>query len=177
MKHEEPGGEHADILDAVKKADRTLTKSKAEGPGPEREKQILEKLAEDTGHQKPDEKTEYLKRIADLPFVVETVDFPGMSFIDVQHLSNQIIIRLNSRHPFYEELWQPIKVTAEAPAGSVSGDEATRTARRTMEALILLVIAYAKAESMDRDPARFMELRDDWGKFLRSLMGNVKDVI
>lgn len=177
MKHDEPGGEHADILDAVKKADRTLTKSKTQGPGPDKERQIRDKLADDTGHQKPDDKAGYVKRIADLPFVVESVDFPGMSFIDVQHLSSQIIIRLNSRHPFYEELWQPIKVIADAPAGSVSGDEATRTARRTMEALILLVIAYAKAESMDPDPARFMELRDDWGKFLRSLMGKVKDVL
>lgn len=173
----ESEGEHSEILDAVKKADRTLPKSKAEGPGPDEEKKILDQLAKDTGHEKPDDKEEYLKKIADLPFVVETVDFPGMSFIDIQHLSHQIIVRLNLRHPFYQELWQPIRVIAEAPPGSVSGDEATQTARRTMEALTLLVIAYAKAESMDPDPMRFMELRDDWGKFLRSLMGKVKDVL
>ncbi len=174
---QESEGEHSPILQAVKKADRTLPKSRVESPGPDAEKKILDQLAKDTGHEKPEDKAEYLKKITDLPFVIETVDFPGMSFIDIQHLSHQIIIRLNLRHPFYQELWQPIRVIAEAPPGSVSGDEATRTARRTMEALILLIVAYAKAESMDPDPNKFMELRDDWGKYLRSLMGKIKDVL
>lgn len=173
----EADGEHSDLLEAVRKADRTLPKSKVPPTERDREEAILEKLAEDTGHTDRDSKAAYIKRISDLPYVVETVDFPGMSFIDVQHLSHQIIIRLNLRHSFYQELWKPISDIAGAPAGSVSGDEATRTARRTKEALTLLVIAYAKAESMDVDPAKFTELRDDWGKFLRSLMGKIKDVL
>ncbi|GHG14455.1 MULTISPECIES: ATP-binding protein [Amycolatopsis] len=176
-KTKERAGEHSEILDAVRKADRTLPKSKAAGPGPDKEKEVLDQLAKDTGREKPDDKEEYLEKIEDLPFVVETVDFPGASFIDIQHLSRQIIVRLNLRHPFYQELWQPIRVIAEAPPGSVSGDEATRTARRTMEALTLLIIAYAKAESMDTDPTRFLDLRDDWGKFLRSLMGKIKNIL
>lgn len=176
-KSQEADGEHDQLLQQVKKADRTLPKSKAAGPGPDAERKILEQLAKDMGHDKPDDQTKYLKKISDLPFVVETVDFPGMSFIDIQHLSHQIIVRLNVRHPFYQELWQPIRAIADAPPGSVSGDEATRTARRTMEALALLIIAYAKAESMDPDPSKFMELRDQWGMFLRSLMGKVKDVL
>ena len=176
-KSKESKGEHSDILEVVKKADRTLPKSKGPRPDQDRDKKILDKLADDIGHVGPDEKAGYLSRISDLPFIVETVDFPGMSFIDIQHLSHQIVIRLNIRHPFYQELWHPIRAIADAPAGSVSGDEATSTARRTIEALTLLVIAYAKAESMDVDPARFTELRDDWGKFLRSLMGKVKDVL
>ena len=173
----ETDGEHSDLLEAVKKADRTLPKSKVIRPKRDQEEEILDKLAEDTGHTEPDSKSEYLKHISELPYVVETVDFPGMSFIDIQHLSHQIIVRLNLRHSFYQELWKPISDIASAPAGSVSGDEATRTARRTKEALTLLIIAYAKAESMDVDPARFAELRDDWGKFLRSLMGKIKDVL
>ena len=175
-KTQEADGEHADLLEAVRKIDRTLPKGKIR-PEPDREDEILNKLAEDTGHVEPDAKAAYLNRIAELPYVVETVDFPGMSFIDIQHLSHQIIVRLNLRHPFYQELWKPISDIASAPSGSVSGDEATRTARRTKEALTLLVIAYAKAESMDADPASFVELRDDWGKFLRSLMGKIKDVL
>lgn len=176
-KTKESDGEHSDILEAVKKADRTLPKRKGPRPTADTEKEILNKLAEDTGHTDQAEKDDYLERISELPFVIETVDFPGMNFIDIQHLSNQIIIRLNLRHPFYQELWRPIRVIAEAPKGSVSSAEATETARRTMEALTLLIIAYAKAESMDINPARFTELRDDWGKFLRSLMGKVKDVL
>lgn len=173
----ESDGEHSDILEAVKKADLTLPKRKGPRPSPDQDKELLDELAKDLGHDDPDDKADYLERIADLPFVVESVDFPGMNFIDIRHLSNKVIVRLNVRHPFYQELWQPIREIANAPAGSVSGDEATQTARRTLEALTLLVIAYAKAESMDTEPERFTELRDDWGKFLRSLMGKVKDVL
>ncbi len=174
---EEANGEHAGILEAVKKAERTLPKSRAPRPQAEQERALLEDLARDVGHDDPEDQANYLESLADLPYVLVTVDFPGMSFIDVQHLSDKIIIRLNERHPFYRELWEPIRSIATSPPGSVSGDEAMSTARRTVEALTLLVIAYAKAESMDSEPHKFMELRDDWGKFLRSLMGKVKDVL
>ena len=100
-----------------------------------------------------------------------------MSFIDIQHLSHQIVIRLNIRHPFCQELWQPIRAIADAPAGSVSGDEATSTARRTIEALTLLVIAYAKAESMDVDPARFTDCVMIGGSSSGPSWERVKDVL
>ena len=173
----EADGEHTSLLEAVRKADRTLPKSKVLPPEKAREKEALDKLAEDTGHDQPDEKADYLTRISDLPFVVVPVDFPGSNFIDIQHLSDKSIVRLNLRHPFYRELWQPIRDIANAPAGSVSGDEATSTAQRTLEALTLLIIAYTKAESMAQDPEHYTELRDNWGTFLRSLMGKVKDVL
>lgn len=174
---EEANGEHASILEAVKKAERTLPKSRVPRPQAEQERALLEDLARDVGHDDPEDRATYLESLADLPYVIVTVDFPGMSFIDVQHLSDKIIIRVNERHPFYRELWEPIRSIATSPPGSVSGDEAMATARRTVEALTLLIIAYAKAESMDSEPHKFMELRDDWGKFLRSLMGKVKDVL
>jgi hypothetical protein len=170
-------GEHTELMDAVAKVDRTLPKSRSKGLGEDEERKLLEQLARDLHKENQEAQKEYLERISKLPYVLETVDFPGSNFIDVKHLSHQIIVRLNERHPFYQELWQPIKDIASAPAGSVSGDEATRTARRTLEALTLLVIAYAKAESMDPNPTKFEELRDDWGKFLRSLMGKIKDVL
>ena len=170
-------GEHTELMDAVAKVDRTLPKSRSKGLGKEEERKVLDQLASDVHRDDKKAQREYLERISSLPYVLETVDFPGSNFIDVKHLSHQIIVRLNERHPFYQQLWQPIKDIAGAPAGSVSGDEATRTARRTLEALTLLVIAYAKAESMDAEPAKFEELRDDWGKFLRSLMGKIKGVL
>ena len=173
----EAEGEHSEILEAVKKADLTLPKHRGPRPSPDTDKKHLDKLAKDMGHSNSDDKGKYLERISDLPFIVETVDFPGMNFIDIQHLSHQTIVRLNLRHPFYQELWKPIRAIADAPAGSVSADEAAQTGRRAIEALTLLIIAYAKAESMDVDPIRFTDLRGDWGKFLQTLMGKVKDIL
>lgn len=174
-KHE---GEHGDIVDAAAEANRTLPKSRAKGPEDEVEEQrILDDLARDVGKTDEQEREEYLDRISSLPFVVESVDFPGNQFVDVQHLSHQVIIRLNTRHRFYREMWEPIREIAEASPGSISGSDANRAARRTIEALTLLLIAYGKAESMHENPREeYDELRSYWGQFLGSLMGRVRGV-
>jgi hypothetical protein len=99
-------------------------------------------------------------------------------FIDIEHLNGQVIIRLNTRHRFYREMWEPIRSIAQRTPGGVSGDEAVRAAKRTIEALTLLLIAYGKAESMDENPReRYGDLRSYWGQFADSLMGKVKDVM
>jgi hypothetical protein len=74
-------------------------------------------------------------------------------------------------------MWEPMREIASASPAVISGDAAVRAARRTLEAMSLLIVAYGKAESMDRDPHnRYGELRGYWGQFLDSLMGKVKNV-
>lgn len=175
----EHSGEHAPIQDAVKEADRTLPKGRVKEVESEDEhRRALEELAEDVGKEDEKEKQEYIEQVREDPFVIESVSFPGQTFIDVQHYSNQVLIRLNTRHRFYRELWEPIREIAYQDPGTVSGEQAVRAARRTLEALSLLVVAYGKAESMDENPREnFTDLRNDWGRFLDTLLGKVKDVI
>jgi len=172
-------GEHTSIIKAVKEANLTLPKARAKGPESEDERiGILEDLAKDVGKTSEKEKQEYLDRIRDLPFVVESVDFPGTNFIDIQHIDGQVIIRVNTRHRFYRDLWEPIRQIASQEPGTISGAEAAQAARRTIEALTLLIIAYGKAESMHGNPRdQYGDLRAYWGQFLDSLMGKVKDVL
>jgi Histidine kinase-, DNA gyrase B-, and HSP90-like ATPase len=178
-KDQQTTGEHTPIEDAVKDANRTLPKGRVqETPDEEEHEHALEDLASDVGKTDPDDKGEYIDRVRELPFVVESVDFPGSLFIDIQHFSNQVVIRLNTRHRFYRELWEPIKEIAELDPGLVSGEQAVNTARRTIEALSLLIVAYGKAESMDGNPnEHFGDLRMFWGQFLDTLLGKVKDVV
>ena len=71
-----------------------------------------------------------------------------------------------------------MKEIADRSAGAVSGEQAVQAAKRTIEALTLLLIAYGKAESMNEDPhERYGELRSYWGQFLDSLMSKVKKVV
>jgi hypothetical protein len=173
-------GEHASIVSAAKEADRTMPKGRAIGPGSKEEEQkILDDLAVDVvGRENEADKANYLEKIKDLPFVIESVDWPGNMFIDVRHMAGKVIIRLNTRHRFYREMWEPIKSIAQRDAGSVTGEEAVKAARRTIEALTLLLIAYGKAESMDADPGqRYSELTMFWGQFLDTLMTKVKGII
>jgi hypothetical protein len=172
-------GEHLPVVQAVKEANLTLPKSRVKTKIPDQEKaQIIEDLARDVVGKDKKKQEEYREAIKDLPFVVESVDFPGNLLIDTQHIDGKVIILLNTRHRFYREMWEPLRRIADAMPGSISGDEATKAARRSIEALTLLIIAYGKAESMDDNPREhFSELRSDWGKFTESLMGKVKDVI
>jgi hypothetical protein len=179
---QETAGEHRDVVDAVDRANRRLPKSRAkdEAPQPEAKDQALEDLASDVGKgkDKPEERAEYIDGIRDKAIVVESVDYPGQSFIDVQHVAGQVLVRVNTRHRFYRELYQPIKAISEQDPGTVSGVDAVNTARRTREALTLLLMAYGKAESMNENPrAAYGELRNYWGTFCDSLMEDVKDVI
>lgn len=173
-------GEHAAIVERVKDADQTMPKGRAKGPEDEEEvEQILDDLAEDVvGGNDEDEKAKYRQNIKDLPFVLESVDFPGNMFIDVKHIASKVIIRLNTRHRFYREMWEPLKDIAQRDAGTVSAEEAVKAARRTVEALSLLIIAYGKAQSMHPTPnEQYDELTMYWGQFLNTLMDKVKDVI
>lgn len=171
-------GEHAPIMDAVKDVDSTMPKSRTPEVASDQVKTELENLAADTGHADTQEKKDdYIERIRALPFVVESMDFPGKAFIDVRHLNNQVIIRLNTRHRFYRELWAPLSDIAHRDPGTVSGDDAVKASRRAVEGLALLIVAYGKAQSMDDQPDKYDDLTSYWGQFVDTLMGKVKDVI
>jgi hypothetical protein len=172
-------GEHNAILDAVKELDVTMPKGRAEGlSDPKVIETALRDLAHDLGHESEEEEKAYLDKIKSLPYVIESVDFPGNMFITTQHLAGKVIIRLNTRHPFYREMWEPIKLISTRDAGTVSGEEAVKTARRTIEALTLLLIAYGKAESMHETPTdQYGDLTQYWGQFLSTMLNKVKNVV
>jgi len=174
----EHDGEHAPIMDAVKDADRVMPKGRGPEVSETEVRKELEVLAQDAGHgDTEDEKQKYVERMRGLPFVIESVDFPGKMFIDVKHLGNQVIIRVNTRHRFYRELWAPLSEIAQSNVGSVSGDDAVKAARRAVEGLALMVVAYGKAQSMSDQPDQYDDLTSYWGQFIDTLMGKVKDVL
>lgn len=175
----EKEGEHAVIAQAVKDVDQTMPKGRVESHvTDEQVETALTDLARDVGHEKKEEQKAYIDQVKNLPFVIESVDFPGNMFVNVQHLGKQTIIRINTRHPFYRDMWEPIKSMSERDVGTVSGVEAVKTARRTIEALTLLLIAYGKAESMDSNPGeRYADLTLYWGQFLSTLMNKVKNIL
>jgi hypothetical protein len=171
-------GEHNAITNAVKTANKTLTNGPVKDVSEEEEKTALEELALDVVGNNQDEKKQYLSQIKDAPFIIESVSFPGNQFIDITHLSHQIIIKINTRHRFYKEVWEPIKSLSELDAGNVTGEEALKIVKRTDEALSLLIVAYAKAESMSTNPIdEYSDLTNHWGHFMNSLLGKIKNII
>jgi hypothetical protein len=97
-------GEHGPIVEAAVAVNKVLPKSRVKGPEDPREvDQVYEDLAKDVGKDE-EEKKEYIDRARQQPFVVESVDFPGQQFIDIQHVAEKVVIRLNTRHRFYREM-------------------------------------------------------------------------
>lgn len=175
----EASGEHAAILDAVKNVDAVMPKPRVEPQVDTPPADVaLKELAEDAGFTKPDDQKKYVEDKKNLPFVIESVNFPGNVFMSTTHVANQVIIRLNTRHPFYREMWEPLKAISERDPGTVSGDEAVKAARRSVEAMSLLLISYGKAESMHTNPVdQYGDLTQYWGQFLGTLLNKVKNVL
>lgn len=169
-------GEHGPIMNAVADADKALPRGRTTGTTPEQADEERKRLARDAGAENEEQEREYADRVRKLPFVIESVDFPGKMFVDIRHLDNQVIIRLNTRHRFYRELWKPMSDLAENVEGTTD-DGTARVAARAVEALSLMIVAYGKAQSMDADPNRYEDLTSYWGQFVDTLMGKVKNVV
>jgi hypothetical protein len=170
-------GEHAPLLQAVKDIDNMLPQSRAESNNePSAVLDSLALLATDVG-VKADERPEFIEKRKDLPVIVESVDFPGTMFIATEHVNGKVIIRLNTRHKFYRELWEPIRTIADSDSSAITGQDAVRAASRTIEALTLLLVAYGRAESMHRNPVdQYEDLLNHWGQFLSTMLGKIKHV-
>lgn len=171
-------GELDAIEEEVKKANRVMPKSRVTPDEFLSKDEALEDLAVDVVGDDDEKKEDYKEKVQDLPFVIEPVGWPGDRFLNVIHLEDQSIIRLNKRHRFFKELYQPIKQMASKDPSALTESQRKRASRRALEAITLLIVSYAKAESMDEHPEEsFGELRADWGKFLHTLMRKVKNVI
>ncbi len=171
-------GEYSGTTEAAAKANKTMPKGRVSTDATEPADRALDDLARDVVGDDEKARQSYIAKHKDKPFIVEEVNFPGNSFVDIQHLANQLIIRINERHPFFREVWEPIKSISEQDPGAISGEEALKVCRRSLEALTLLLISYGKATSMKEDPIEaYNDLTNYWGMFLSNLMKTVKDTV
>ncbi len=171
-------GEHAAIIGAVQSVAPTMPLSRAPEKTDEEVESELADLAEDAHPDATEqEKKDYIEKTKALPFVMENVPWPGKEFIDVRLLGNQVVVRLNTRHRFYRELWEPLKEIADMDVSSVSGGDAIKAAKRAVEGLTLMVLAYGKAMSMSQCPSDYEDLTSYWGQFIDTLMGKINGVV
>ncbi|MYS87904.1 ATP-binding protein [Embleya scabrispora] len=170
-------GEHETLVKAINDAERTMPKSRVqEVLTPAEELMVLADLAHDIGKESKEEQEAYIKQVKGLPFLVETVNVAGDQLILLTHTADQTIVRLNSRHRFYREMYEPLKTMA-LEAGSAGNPQNAATARRAVEAILLLLVAYAKAEAQHPTPTEeFKPLRTLWGMFTELYMSKIKDI-
>lgn len=105
------------------------------------------------------------------PFSVEPVSYPKSFLFDTVHTPNSIIIKLNVNHPFYEKVMKPL-CGIDGESGSW---EASAANKKVWDAMLMLLFAYAKAETMF-DPsnnALFEQLKSQWGAILGTAIDDI----
>ena len=111
-----------------------------------------------------EKKRQKKEEIRNKPYSIEPVSYPKTVLFDTVHLLNNIIIKLNVNHPFYKSVLQPL-------CGDLSEVEMSRERQDIKNAILLLLFAYAKAESMfDNHEDIFETLRSQWGTALATAL-------
>jgi hypothetical protein len=129
--------------------------------------QILEVLAIDPADRDSAEAAEWLRDSFDKRVVTMLrAQLPEKEIVRIKHLGGKVIMLLNERHPFTSRLLNPLKTMATADPADLDSVGVSELLKRLSVGLDLLLIAYAKAESMHAKPeAAYGELRANWGLF------------
>ena len=110
--------------------------------------------------KKEEKKAEIRKK----PYSIEPVSYPKTILFDTAHLLNNTVVKLNVNHPFYINILQPL-------CGDLSDASMDQERQDIKNAILLLLFAYAKAESMfDDHEDLFKSLRSQWGTTLTAAL-------
>lgn len=117
----------------------------------------------------PEKRAKKKDEIRKKPYSIELVSYPPSNLFETVHLLDNIIIKLNVNHPFYENVLRPLCESREN--GENESISAQRLQQDIKNAVMLLLFAYAKAESMfENSEELFENLRMQWGASLRTAL-------
>lgn len=141
--------------------------------------QAAEAAADEGTAAPPTSASEIKDRLKQLPFSIVDMQWPGKEFFQIEHLGTNTIVKLNNKHPFFTRIYAPVLKAAGAldgkkedgPVTPPTAEEFQHMARLLHVGLDLLILAYAKAESMDTEPEeKYGDLRSHWGMFLYNMI-------
>ncbi|MBC6475337.1 MAG: ATP-binding protein [Hormoscilla sp. GM102CHS1] len=160
---------HESAETAVKQADRTLPKGKGGmNLSPQEQEQIVSDLLSDLKidpEQEPEQAEEVKQKLQELPITMVDEGWPGKELFEITHLNGKAILKLNHRHPFMHEIYDPLKELAGRDAEKINPEEAIALAMKAADGLDVLFMAYAKAENLHSDPEKaYGDIRTYWGQ-------------
>ena len=160
---------HEESENAVQRAEINSPPGKAGMNLSQHEKeQIVLNLLEDLGvDPKKDVKTvkEIKQKLEHLPVTFVDTGYPGKDLFDIEHLNGRAIIKINHRHPFIQEIYDPLKELTKIDLEDIEPQEAINLAIKAQLGLEVLFMAYASAENRHHEPDKaFADLRHDWGR-------------
>jgi hypothetical protein len=155
----------------MERADQLAPKGKrgTEMSPDEKEQKLNEVVAESVANPETP-KEEKKKALESKPYSIEPVSYPAPFFFETVHALGNIIIKLNINHPFYQHVFVPL-CGHLVEDGNVTLSEQQRKMRN---AIMLLLLSYAKAESFIEGHDELLEnLRTQWGISLKSTINEL----
>lgn len=130
------------------------------------QQEIIDDLLEDVGVNNNQELANAIKQqIQERPIMLVDSSWPGKELFDITHLNGRAIVKINHRHPFIKEIYDPLKEVANNKS-ELDAEEIVEIARKVETAIDVLFMAYAKAENLHSNPDdAYSDLRTQWGYF------------
>jgi hypothetical protein len=165
-------GAHAEAEDIAAKTKDLSPKPRAgqDTPDDERDRKIRE-AAEILSKDRPEDRDKVEEEIRRRPVTVVPQSWPGSELFEVEHLGSTAIVRLNMRHPFYREVYSKLLAEIDVSIGD------STIPRLAQVGLDLLIVAYARAESMRPNATEYYgDLRSYWSVHLKNMVQEWKKV-
>jgi hypothetical protein len=168
-------GGRTSAQESVKDVDISLPKGPAGSTvSAAQEHDELKKIAEEHGIKDPKEQEVFASKAKQSPIIAVERSWPGKGLIDIRHLTNTVVVYLNSNHPFIKKVYLPLKAALQ---DSSLPYNVSSTLKNAIDGIDLLLFAYAKAENQSMDPEEdFGVLREDWGKFASVYLKKMEEV-
>lgn len=98
---------------------------------------------------------------------------PQRTLVEIKHLGAKAVVMLNQRHLFTAQILGPMKAMAALESGDLDRRDASVLLKKVCTGMELLLLAYAKAQSMHSSPDEaFRGLRRNWGHVSHALIGS-----
>lgn len=160
---------HIPAMDAVLRAEVNTPVGPNKGITEEQEKQVFENLIEDIGIDKEKEVdviNELNEEFNKHPFMIMNSPWPGKELIDIEHLNDKAIMKMNSRHPFYNNVYSKLENLSIDRISDMNYEDIASEIQSIRFGIDALFLAYAKAENMNPSPNEaYEDLRSYWGMF------------
>lgn len=171
--------EHDDATGAAARAEQTAPQGRAgQDVSEDEENKVIDDVIDDLQLDPvadADKAAGIRQHIKNSPITIVDLSWPGKELFEINHLNARAILKLNHRHPFIRDIYDPLKKVANDGGEGLTAEEIIELARRTETALDILFLAYAKAENMHQDPSVFDDLRSYWGQFTQAYLKEVSE--
>lgn len=143
----------------------------------EQTRERLKEAALEVGITDPIKQQEFIDKVKQKPLVALDRNWPGKGLIDIEHLNQLVLVKINRSHPFIRDVYLPLKQASVSQISEMDAASLQPLLAKATDAIDLLFFAYAKAENMSRDPEeRYSDLREYWGQFAATYLRKRDDV-